>query len=56
LVDDAELEALTNKIKVDWYNPLDRKKCKLVVLYKYEDQNSLAVHKWDGTDENSEVW
>jgi len=26
LVDDAELEALTNKIKVDWYNPLDRKK------------------------------
>ena len=25
MVDDAELEALTNKLKVDWYNPLDRK-------------------------------
>lgn len=55
LVDDAELEALTNKIKVvtmiHWIE-----KCMLMNFIHVEIFSPLAAHKWDGTDEKGEVW
>lgn len=55
LVDDAELEALTNKIKV--VNMIHRiQKCMLMNFIHVEMFSSLAAHKWDGTDEKGKVW
>ena len=57
LVDDAELEALTNKIKVDWWNNFMEQEWKqmicsfmLILFILFTD------HKWDGSDEKGKIW
>lgn len=60
LVDDAELEVLTNKIKVGLVQCLQKTElsCQVQtysVLHKLKSF-LVAAHKWDGTNEKSKVW
>lgn len=60
LVDDTELEVLTNKIKVGWHNAFSKQIfcCQVQTYFVVHKLNLflVAAHKWDGANEKSNVW